>query len=191
LPAAGAPLTTIANWRHTGKDVSWQGEIYHWSKHYEFLRFITLPTRSPLPLELALGGISDDELPQVRRHGWRIVPSVSVSDPGAYRDYIRASLGEFTVAKEQYVRLRTGWFSDRSVCYLAAGRPVIIQDTALGNVIPTGEGLFTFNTMEDIVAAVEAINTDYARHSRAARCIAEDYFRAETVLAKVFDVLRL
>ncbi len=191
MPAAGAPLTTIANWRHTGKDVSWQGEIYHWSKHYEFLRFITLPTRSPLPLELALGGISDDELPQVRRHGWRIVPSVSVSDPGAYRDYIRASLGEFTVAKEQYVRLRTGWFSDRSVCYLAAGRPVIIQDTALGKVIPTGEGLFTFNTMEDIVAAVEAINTDYARHSCAARCIAEDYFRAETVLAKVFDIVGL
>jgi hypothetical protein len=191
LPAVGAPLTTIANWRHSGKDVIWQGEVYHWSKHYEFLRFITLPRQSLLPLELALGGLSDDELPQVHRYGWRIIPSTSVSDPGAYRNYICASLGEFTVAKEQYVRLRTGWFSDRSVCYLAAGRPVITQDTAFGNVIPTGEGLFAFNTMEDIVAAVEAISADYARHSRAARCIAEEYFRAETILAKIFDVLGL
>jgi hypothetical protein len=191
LPAAGAPLTTIANWKHTSKDVVWQDEIYYWSKHYEFLRFITLPRQSLLPLELALGGISDEELSQVRRHGWRIVPSTSVSDPGAYHDYIRASLGEFTVAKDQNVRLRSGWFSDRSACYLAAGRPVITQDTAFGNVIPTGEGLFAFNTMEDIVAAVEAISADYARHSHAARCIAEEYFRAETVLAKIFDVLGL
>ena len=102
-----------------------------------------------------------------------------------------ASRGEFTVAKDQNVRLRSGWFSERSACYLAAGRPVITQDTGFGTVLPTGEGLFAFNTMEDIVAAVAAINADYDRHSRAARCIAEEYFRAETVLTKVLDDLGL
>lgn len=187
LPAAGAPLTTIANWKHTGKDVSWQGEIYHWSKHYEFLRFITLPRRSPLPLELALGGISDDELAQVRSHGWRIVPSVSLSDPDAYREYIRASCGELTVAKEQYVRLRTGWFSDRSVCYLAAGRPVITQDTGFGDILPTGEGLFAFATIDEALAAIETVSRDYARHAAAAHQIAQEFFAAEHVLG---DVLR-
>jgi hypothetical protein len=96
-----------------------------------------------------------------------------------------ASRGEYTVAKDQNVRLRSGWFSERSACYLAAGRPVITQDTGFGTVLPTGEGLFAFKTMEDIVVAFEAIRADYDRHSRAARHIAEEYFRAETVLAKV------
>ena len=190
-PAAAAPLTTIANWRHTGKDIIWQGEIYHWSKHYEFLRFLTLPMQSPVPLELALGGISDDELAQVRRHGWRIVPSISVADPGAYRDYIRASRGEFTVAKEQYVRLRTGWFSDRSVCYLAAGRPVITQDTGFGNILPTGEGLFAFTTLDEALAAIEAVSQDYVRHAAAAYQIAQEFFAAERVLGNVLRQIGL
>jgi hypothetical protein len=188
-PPPGAALTTIANWQHSGKDVVWQGETFHWSKHHEFLRFITLPARAPLPLELALGGIDDADMARVQRHGWRVVPSVGVSDPGAYRAYIQSSLGEFTVAKEQYVRLHTGWFSDRSVCYLAAGRPVILQDTGFGRVIPTGEGLFAFTTMADILVAIEALNTDYARHSRAAQGIAEAYFSAEAVLARVMRVV--
>lgn len=87
------------------------------------------------------------------------------------------------------MRLRSGWFSERSACYLAAGRPVITQDTGFGTVLPTGEGLFAFNTMEDILVAFEAINADYERHSKAARAIAEQYFRAETVLAKLLGDL--
>jgi hypothetical protein len=185
----GVVLTTIANWRHTGKDVIWQGETFHWSKHHEFLRFITLPSYSSLPLELALGSIDDEEINQMRHHGWRIVSSVGVAEPERYRAYIRSSLGEFTVAKEQNVRFRTGWFSDRSVCYLAAGRPVVTQDTGFGNVIPTGEGLFAFTTIEDILVAFEALRTDYERHSRAARGIAETYFSAESVLARVMSVV--
>ena len=82
-------------------------------------------------------------------------------DPWPYRDYVRASRGEFTVAKYQNVRLRTGWFSERSACYLAAGHPVITQDTGLGAVLPTGEGLFAFNTMDEILAAFEAVRSDY------------------------------
>jgi hypothetical protein len=112
-------------------------------------------------------------------------------DPWKYRDYIAASRGEFTVAKDQNVRLRSGWFSERSACYLAAGRPVITQDTGFGKVLPTGEGLFAFNTMEDILSAFDAVNSDYERHSRAARAIADKYFRAETVLAKLLSDLGL
>jgi hypothetical protein len=85
------------------------------------------------------------------------------------------------------IELRSGWFSDRSACYLASGRPVITQDTGFGNVIPTGEGLFAFNTLDDILRAVDTINADYPRHCSAARAVAEDYFKAETVLAKLID----
>jgi glycosyltransferase involved in cell wall biosynthesis len=95
------------------------------------------------------------------------------------------------VAKDQNVRLRSGWFSERSACYLAAGRPVVTEDTGFATVLPTGEGLFAFNTIEDIVAAIETIRANYERHSRASRAIAEEYFRAETVLAKVIDDLGL
>ena len=89
------------------------------------------------------------------------------------------------MAKDANVRLSTGWFSDRSACYLAAGRPVITQDTGFDTVLPIGEGLFAFKTMEDILNAIEAINSDYKKHSRAAQAIAEEYFRAETVLAQL------
>jgi hypothetical protein len=85
------------------------------------------------------------------------------------------------------VRLRSGWFSDRSACYLAAGRPVITQDTGFGRFLPTGAGLFAFNTMEEILAAFEAINSDYEKHSQAARALGEEYFRAETVLARLIE----
>jgi len=101
------------------------------------------------------------------------------------------SRGEFTVAKDQNVRMRSGWFSDRSACYLAAGRPVVTQDTGFGNILPTGEGLFAFNTMDQILAAFDAIRSDYSRHSRAARAIAQEYFRAETVLSRLLADLGL
>src|SRR5213075_1715771 len=120
--------------------------------------------RSALPLELAIGGVSDDEQVTMRRHGWRVVSSVSLAEPSAYREYIRASRGEFTVAKDQNIRLRSGWFSDRSVCYLAAGRPVITQDTGFGNVLPTGEGLFAFRDRDDVLAAFAAIEAEPERH---------------------------
>jgi hypothetical protein len=181
-PPAEAALTTVATWRHTGKDVMWQGEAYRWSKHHEFLRFIQLPSRSALPVELALGAITDDEISHMRLHGWRIIPSVTRSEPETYRQYIRHSLGEFTVAKDQNIRLRSGWFSDRSACYLAAGRPVITQDTGFGNILPTGEGLFAFSTDAEALAAIEAVANDYERQSQAARRIAREFFDAERIL---------
>ena len=113
------------------------------------------------------------------------------TDPLEYRDYIAASRGEFTVARDLNVRLRSGWFSERSACYLAAGRPVITQNTGFGRVLPTGEGLFAYDDLEDAVAAFEAIESDYARHSDAARAIAQEYFDADVVLPKLLADLGL
>jgi len=189
LWAAAGPtnpaFTTVCNWRQDGRDVNFRGETYYWSKHREFLKFIDLPERVRQPLELAMGlvNLEPDVQPLLMRYGWRLVDAHQfTTDPWLYRDYVRASTGEFTVAKDQNVRLRSGWFSERSACYLAAGRPVIAQDTAFGTSLPTGEGLFAFNSMDEILAAFDAICSDYPRHSRAAKAIAEEYFRAETVL---------
>jgi hypothetical protein len=190
-PCPEAALTTISSWKKLKKGRSWQGERYHWRKDLEFRRFMELPRRSRLPLELALEGIGAREADEFRQHGWRVVPARDLADPVCYRRYIRDSLGEFTVAKEQYVRPRTGWFSDRSVCYLAAGRPVITQDTAFGKFVPTGRGLFAFQTMDDVVAAIDAISTDYDSHSRAAREIAGEYFAAEKVIASMMERIGL
>ena len=95
------------------------------------------------------------------------------------------------MARDLNVRLRSGWFSERSACYLAAGRPVITQDTGFGSILPTGEELFAFNTLDEIINAFDAIHSDYERHSRAARSIAEEYFRAENVLIKLLRDLTL
>ena len=186
----GECFTTIANWRQTGKDLDWNGETYTWSKHYEFLKFLELPALSGQCVELALSSVDADAIDMLKSHGWAMVDSIALSrDITPYRAYVQSSRGEFTVAKDQNVRLKSGWFSDRSACYLASGRPVITQDTGFGSVLPVGEGLFAFNTMEEILAALEAIRSDYGRHSRAASAIAQHHFRAETVLARVLQDL--
>ena len=209
-PPLNEAFTTVGNWKQAGREVEFRGELYQWSKHYEFMKFIDLPRRIDQPLELAMSlaepetihhgrgtsvpalGLTADERRMLETNGWRLVEARTfTTDPWSYRDYVRTSRGEFTVARDLNVRLRSGWFSERSACYLAAGRPVITQDTGFGNVLPTGEGLFPFNTMEEIVAAFEAIKADYEKHSRAARAIAEEYFKAETVLAKVIKDLGL
>jgi hypothetical protein len=187
-------FTTVCNWKQVGHDVEYKGETYHWSKHHEFLKFIDLPRRSSRRLELAMdcANVDPDTRALLATNGWRIRDAHRfTADPWPYREYVQASAGEFTVAKDQNVRLRSGWFSERSACYLAAGRPVVTQDTGFGDVLPTGSGLFAFTTTEQILAAFEAINGDYERHSRAARAIAEEYFRAETVLGKVLRDLGL
>ena len=123
-----------------------------------------------------------------RVHWWRQRLSVDLSaNVDRYREYIQRSRGEFTVARDQYVRPRTGWFSDRTACYLAAGRPVITEDTGFGAVLPTGRGLFAFTTMDDILGAVDAIESDYAGHCRAAGEIADEYFGAERVVGSLMS----
>ncbi len=190
-----ACFTTIAKWRQPGKDIEWNGETYSWSKHVEFLKFIDLPRRSKEEFELALAweDETDEEvIPQLTSYGWRVVDGISLSlDIGPYREYILGSRGEFTVAKDQNIRLRSGWFSDRSACYLAAGKPVVTQDTAFGNILPMDRGLFAFQSMEDILSAMDLIQSDYKRHCRAAREIAEEYFAAEKVLGSLTETVGL
>jgi len=124
----------------------------------------------------------------VREHGGRQGGSVPISgDVERYRDYVQGSRAEFTVARDQYVRPRTGWFSDRSACYLAAGRPVITQETGFSKFLPTGKGLFAFEQMEEILAAVDAIESDYEGNCRAAREIAAEYFAAEKVVGSLME----
>lgn len=201
-------FTTVGNWKQSGREVLYQGDLYFWSKHHEFLKMIDLPRRVNRPLELATNlhgpqthdhganeavpafGVESDARELLQKNGWLVTDAPSLTlDPWTYRDYITASSGEFTVARDLNVRLKSGWFSERSACYLAAGKPVITQDTGFGTVLPTGEGLFAFNTMDEAVAAFEAISADYDRHSKAAHDIAQTYFRAETVLQKLLDDL--
>jgi len=187
---AEALFTTIASWQQEGRDIEWRGQTYTWSKHLEFLKFLDLPRRTSQRFELALACGDSQARQLLAAHGWRVIDALPLSkDIFPYRDYVRNSRGEFTVAKDQNVRLRSGWFSDRSACYLSAGKPVITQDTGFGNMLPTGEGLFAFNTLEEIEVALEEINSNYENHSRAARAIADQYFKAETVLGKMIDSL--
>jgi hypothetical protein len=180
------PFTTIASWRQPWRVVSFQGETYHWSKHLEFMKCIDLPRRTPQAFELALGSFEPEDRTMLEDYGWRVRDSLPMSaDIDDYRRYIGSSRGEFTVAKDQNVRLRTGWFSDRSATYLAAGRPVITQETGFCNVLPTGEGLFGFTTMDEVIDAVDRVNADYPRHCRAASRIAHEYFDHEIVLKRL------
>lgn len=189
---SGAPVknefTTVCNWKQNGRDIEFQGKTYYWSKDQEFLKFIDLPRAIRQPIELATNLVSMESgaRAMLESHGWRLVDAEPfTTDPWPYREYVRASPAEFTVAKDQNVRLNSGWFSERSACYLAAGRPVITQDTGFSKFLPTGEGLFAFKAMEEILVAFETIRSDYERHSRAAHAIAEEHFRAEKVLAKL------
>lgn len=187
-------FTTVTNWEVQGYDVEFQGERYTWSKHHAYLRLIDLPLRTEARLELAMGlsGVSLEVRELLRRNGWLTVDAYQMSlDPWPYRDYIRNSAAEFSLAKDMVTRTKCGWFSERSACYLAAGRPVITQDTGFGRSLPVGKGLFAVNTIDDILAAIDSVQSHYEEHSRSARAIAEEYFRAETVLDKVLDQVGL
>jgi hypothetical protein len=184
----GKRFTTVSGWKQSGKDVEWNGETYVWSKHREFLRFIDLPRLAKRPFEVALANADAEAIRMLESHGWRVVDAIALStDILPYRSYVVGARGEFTVAKEQYTRSRSGWFSDRSASYLAAGRPVITQETGFSKFLPTGRGLFGFKTMEDILVAVEAIEGDYENHCRGARETAADFFAAEKVISNMLD----
>lgn len=196
-PAAYTPdapfFTTIGNYRQEGSDVEHEGQVFRWSKHHEWEKFIDLPRRTDQRFELALKVDDPQDKAFLERHGWRIVPPLEMSLDvfGAYPDYFRRSRGEFTVAKDQNIRLRSGWFSERDACYLASGKPVVTQDTGFSNVIPTGEGLFGIATVEEAAAAIEEINRDYAMHCRAARSLAEEHFDGVAVARRLLADLGL
>ena len=187
-PGMAGRFTTIASWRQSGKDIAWNGETYTWSKHLEFLKLIDLPRLTPDAIELALAAADNEAIELLTSKAWKVVDALALSkDIRPYRRYIRASRGEFTVAKDQNIRLCSGWFSDRSACYLAAGRPVITQETGFSKVLPTGQGLFAFRRLDDVLSAMDTIRSDYVRQSRAAREIASEYFAAEKVAGTLLE----
>jgi GT2 family glycosyltransferase len=188
--AGSGRFTTIGNWRQRWRDVELDGRTYTWSKNVEFERFLALPRRTGREFELALAAVEPSDRELLEDHGWRVSDAVAVSgDIDSYRDYISSSLGEFTVAKEQNAALRSGWFSDRSATYLAAGRPVITQETGFSNVLPTGCGLHAFATIEEAAAAVEKVLGAYERERRRARELAEEHFRSDAVLKGMLDTM--
>jgi hypothetical protein len=184
-----ALFSSICNWSTSGKkDIVWRDSNYLWSKSLEFLRFVEAPKLSGEPFELATDIRKTEERDLFEKNGWKLVLPHDLSvDWESYRNYIRNSKGEFTCAKDQYIRLNTGWFSDRSACYLASGRPVITQETGFTAHYGGGEGLIAFSTMEEIIEGVAAIRADYAKHSRAAKAIAKEVFEAEKVLASLLE----
>jgi hypothetical protein len=179
-------FTTIGHWDQSVKDLEYDGQRYSWSKHREFLKILELPRRTAQEFSLALAIDEPTAVQMLEGYGWRVEDAYQVSQTlESYREYIWGSRGELTVAKDMNVRLRSGWFSERSACYLAAGKPVVTQETGFSKSLPTGLGLCAFQKLEDIPFAIEAINNDYRRHSQAAKEIAAGYFSAEKLLRQV------
>jgi hypothetical protein len=181
----GDAYSTVADWR-SFSPIEWGGVWYN-QKADEFKRIIDLPRRVRAPLELCLSiDPAEPDRAELERYGWRLVPpSVHAATTDAYRNYIAHSRGEFTAVKHGYAAGRTGWFSDRSACYLAAKRPVIIQDTWIGRHLPTGTGLLTFNDTESAAEAIEQVESDYTRHAEAAVSFAREFLDSDLVLSRL------
>jgi hypothetical protein len=190
-PPPRAEFTTVASWRGAYGPVEYGGRRYGLRVH-EFRKFADLPRASGAEFELALHlppeEHADEEL--LREGGWTLTdPALVGATPDTYRSYIQASKAELMVAKEMYVQSRSGWFSERSICYLASGRPVLAQDTTLDGILPAGEGLLTFTDLDEAVAGVESIRSDYPRHAVAARALAEEHFDSDRVLSRLLEEL--
>lgn len=188
-PRPGARFTSVANWNTSGrKDVVWKGSNYLWSKSLEFLKFVEAPVRSGEAFELATEIKDEHALKRFQSNRWEFTDPNPISiHMHQYCDYLRGSKGEFTVAKDQYVRLNTGWFSDRTACYLACGRPAITQETLFTKMYGGEKGLLAFQTLDDIAEAVRSINLDYAAHCKAAYEIAAEVFEATKVLDSLLE----
>jgi hypothetical protein len=186
---SGAPpcFTTVATWENKGTNIEFDGATYVWSKHVNFLKFLDLPQHRPQArFRLAMAPPDAAVRRQLAQHGWELVDPRPISaGMEEYRAFIAGSRGEFTVAKDIYARPNSGWFSDRSVCYLAAGRPVVTMRTGFTTYCPTGRGLFDFTTRDEALAAIDAIAADYPVHSRAARELAQECFGAERIIGEL------
>lgn len=182
-------FTTVMNWT-IGRPLVHDGRTFG-HKDAEFMRFLDLPERiRPVEIELAVNVGKGKHTPYglLARRGWRLAdPGAVCPDLESYRRYVRGSKAEWSVAKHGYVTGRAGWFSCRSACYLAAGRPVVVEDTGFGAVLPTGRGIVTFTEPDEAANAVRAVDADYEAHAGAARDIAAEYFDAKKVLASLIE----
>jgi len=190
-PSRRPTITSVCTWRGPNGPVEFEGMTYGLRVH-EFRRFAALPRLTGRPFELALDIHPSEErdVNLLRSHGWALAdPGVVTGDPSAYQLYIQSSAAEIMVAKGMYVQTRGGWLSDRSLCYLASGKPVLAQDTGLAGRYPTGKGLLTFDDLEGAAAAVEELSADYDHHARAARALAEERFDSDKVLTRLLAEL--
>ncbi|MGD0464890.1 MAG: hypothetical protein ABSB74_20590 [Tepidisphaeraceae bacterium] len=180
-------FTTIGKWEHTtDRHVEYKGRRYLSSKGVEWMNMLDLPRRVPWKMTMGMQAMPEATARVFADHGWKVLDAEkSTLSCQAFGDFIRASAGEFTVAKEIYTRLPSGWFSDRSSAYLASGRPVVTEASGFDRWLPTGEGLFSFETIDEAAAALNGIAKDYPRHAAAARKIAEEHFDAKKVLAEL------
>lgn len=191
--ARNAPLngwTTVANWRGYGS-IEHEGAKYG-QKAHSLRQFVELPTRATEPIRLALGIHPEEtaDLALLKANGWELVdPGVVAQTPSRYREFLQQSKGELGIAKSGYVLSQCGWFSDRSACYLASGRPVIAQETGFSRHLPTGSGLLAFRTADDVLAAMDGLRTNYAAHAHSARLIAEEHFDSDKVLGRLLDAV--
>lgn len=189
MPAA---FTTVGTWHNRGNDVELGGRIYYWSKHLNFAKMLGVPKRAGQVVELATDLNSGPDYERALAGGFIFRPVVPMSlDIDTYRGYISASRGEFTVAKDLYVGTRSGWFSDRTVCYLAAGRPAVTQFTGFEKFIPASAGLVGFTDEASAAEALREVSADYPRHAQAAREIALEYFDAQRLLGELAEVVGL
>lgn len=193
-PVVEAPkrprFTTVMNW-HAGRTLEYEGESWG-QKDVEFMQYLDLPRLSPdVDMVLAVGQTTGDAFPMnaVLGRGWTVLDATSLTDWNEYRHFIQESFAELSIAKETYVKSWGGWFSERSACYLASGRPVVTEDTGWSKILPSGDGLLAFCDLESAAKSVEAVKGDYGRHSRAARDIAETYFSSDIVLSKLLGAL--
>jgi hypothetical protein len=186
-------FTTVSTWLTTdflkvtenGKTVLREN-----TKRMSFLRFLELPRRTRQPLELALYLTDKDSEDRARleQHGWLLRDSREVAgSPEAYRSYVQRSRGEFSCAKPSCMELQNAWISDRTLCYLASGKPAVVQHTGPSDYLPNGEGFFRFATIEEAIAGLEAVNADYQRHCHAARAIVEAYFDGQQIVAQILN----
>jgi hypothetical protein len=190
VPApANARFTTVATWRSPLGTLT-HGEKIFKGKHHQWRRLIDLPRRVEQGFEIALQIDPADEPDQIalEANGWHLVdPAAIAPDPIAFRSYVQGSAAELSVAHPVYVDTDSGWVSDRTVRYLASGRPALVQDTGIGERYPVGEGLLTFRTPDEAVAGAEAIAADYEGHARAARALAEAHFDSDRVLGRFLE----
>jgi hypothetical protein len=188
IDASCERLSTIADWRGS-QYARFEGELYA-GKREEFIRFLEVPRRARRPIDLALniGQHDHEDLGLLLRNDWFVRdPYLYAGSLDSYGEFIRFSRAEFSVAKGGYVKSRCGWLSDRTACYLASGKPAVVQSTGFEWRLPTGSGLVTFRTVEEAVESVEAIEQDYLTHARAAREIAEQHFDADRVLGSLLE----
>ncbi|MEA3208234.1 MAG: hypothetical protein QOE70_1291 [Chthoniobacter sp.] len=180
-------FTTVANWRGSYGAIEFQGRTFGLKVH-EFRKFAGLPRLTGLPFEVALGIHPGDHKDRtaLEAQGWRIVdPSTAAGTPGDYREYVRSSGAEFSVAQGIYVQTSSGWFSDRTAVYLAAGKPALVQDTGFSRRLPAGRGLMAFASLDEAAGAAAEIAAHHSEHSRAARAVAEEFFDSDKVLGRL------